>query len=444
MFGSHRDQAHFGRAKWRKRILLPCWMVQIVFLMVLIGLFSYRLSQTVITWRDEDEKGQVPMVEFVWESVNIGFSFISLVLTVSSVMKFVSEVLTPSGMLFNNILNTIFALASLALDILVYVQRADRHFSTIGLAIDSVILFFTIISVIYATIVYRRLAAYDDYHLPHNVKPYGYDMSTEDTSYPSMMEPAEPYDPTNPKQSFTARPRSLSALSAFSASSLRLSYASRRESGSHAPQQQQQQQPSPPPMERKSSYDHRRSTQFDEYVARRLSGGDANLRRSIEHALGAADFNPSGASRDSLISNRTVPIQVVQPQDNELGARLASCDASISVLSDTAATVSALSEESPSRELSINSGVTTMAHSLVSVPEVHEEDELHMHPGVMRVGPQDAGAARQSLLGGRGPSRSPPAGGAGVVGGRSSMGYVDGLEDIELGVGGRKRKAGGL
>lgn len=55
-------------------------------------------------------------------------------------MKFVSEVLTPTGMLFNNTLNTIFALASLALDILVYVQRSDRHFSVIGLAIDSVLL----------------------------------------------------------------------------------------------------------------------------------------------------------------------------------------------------------------------------------------------------------------------------------------------------------------
>lgn len=65
MFGSHRDQAHFGRAKWRKGILLPSWMVQITLLLTLIGLFAYRLSQTIITWRDEDEKGQVPMVEFV-------------------------------------------------------------------------------------------------------------------------------------------------------------------------------------------------------------------------------------------------------------------------------------------------------------------------------------------------------------------------------------------
>lgn len=60
-------------------------------------------------------------------------------------MKFVSEVLTPSSMLFNNILNTIFALASLALDILVYVQHADKKYSLIGLAIDSVLLYVTIV-----------------------------------------------------------------------------------------------------------------------------------------------------------------------------------------------------------------------------------------------------------------------------------------------------------
>ncbi|EMR70891.1 hypothetical protein UCREL1_2070 [Eutypa lata UCREL1] len=363
------------------------------------------------------------MVEFVWESVNIGFSFISLVLTVSSVMKFVSEVLTPSSMLFNNILNTIFSLASLALDILVYVQHADKKYSLIGLAIDSVLLFFTIISVIYALITYRRLATYDDYHLPGNVKPYGYDATTEMTGYPSMLEPAEPYDPTNPKQNFSTRPRSLSALSA---SSLRLSFSSRRESGPYvAPQQQQ---PSPPETERRSSYDHRRSTQFDQYVARRQSGGEMNLRHSIEYALGT-EFGwqeDPRKQRDSTISNGTVTSLQAKQSDNSLGGRQASCDASISILSD----------DSPSRELSVNSGAT-LAHSLVSVPEVHEEDE--MHPGVARVRAQDLGTARQSLLGKRGGqpgsrvhSRSPPRIG--------SIEDVDGLENIELGH--RKRRSG--
>ena len=52
-----------------------------------------------------------------------------------------SETLTPSGMLFNNILNSIFALAIMALDILVYVQHADKHYSLIGLILDSTLLY---------------------------------------------------------------------------------------------------------------------------------------------------------------------------------------------------------------------------------------------------------------------------------------------------------------
>lgn len=76
-----------------------------------------------------------------WESVNIGFSFISLILTFISIAKFISEVLTPIGMLFNNILNAILSLAVLALDILVYVRRADKQYSLIGLGLDCGLLY---------------------------------------------------------------------------------------------------------------------------------------------------------------------------------------------------------------------------------------------------------------------------------------------------------------
>ena len=46
-------------------------------------------------------------------------------------------------MLFNNILNTTFALAIMALDILVYVKHADKRYSLIGLIIDSALLYAT-------------------------------------------------------------------------------------------------------------------------------------------------------------------------------------------------------------------------------------------------------------------------------------------------------------
>lgn len=65
MIGTHRDQAHFDRARWRKRVLLPCWIIQVPILVALIGLFSYRLSNTIRDFEENELKGDVPMVEFV-------------------------------------------------------------------------------------------------------------------------------------------------------------------------------------------------------------------------------------------------------------------------------------------------------------------------------------------------------------------------------------------
>lgn len=46
-------------------MLLPCWNAQIPLLLGMMGVFSYRLSNTINTFQDEETKGQVPMVEFV-------------------------------------------------------------------------------------------------------------------------------------------------------------------------------------------------------------------------------------------------------------------------------------------------------------------------------------------------------------------------------------------
>ncbi|RYP05401.1 hypothetical protein DL764_003826 [Monosporascus ibericus] len=409
---SHREQAIFGRARWRKRVLLPCWIAQTLLLLSLMVLFSYRLSRTLSTWKSEEENGQVPMVELIWEGVNIGFSFVNFVLTLVSIAKFVSEVLTPSGMLFNCILSTVLALAILALDILVYVKHNDKQYSLVGLIIDSCLLLFTIIPLIYSVIAYRRVLAYDLYHLPGNVKPFGYDASSADTIYPSMVEATEPYDPTNPKQNVSTRQRSLSALSA---NTIRLSFSSKRDSGSHTPQQQQreQEQPARPEMEPRRSYDHKRSTQFDEYVARRVSESGMSLKSSVERALGGEfgwDDDPNRRPRDTIVGSGTVASLQVRPRENSLG-RQSSFEVSIS------------SATTPTRELSVNSGATA-PHSLVSVPEAHEEEDIHAHAAQGRSA--GVGEACEALLGSgpvsRNHSRSPPD--------FLRMGHVNRLEDV--------------
>ncbi|RYP71047.1 hypothetical protein DL769_004760 [Monosporascus sp. CRB-8-3] len=377
-----------------------------------MALFSYRLSHTLSIWKYEEENGRAPMVEFIWEGVNIGFSFVNFVLTLVSIAKFVSEVLTPSGMLFNCILSTVLALAILALDILVYIKHSDKQYSLIGLVIDSCLLFFTIIPLIYSVIAYRRVLAYDLYHLPGNVKPFGYDAAAEDTAYPSMVEATEPYDPTNPKQDFSTRQRSLSALSA---NTIRLSFSSKRDSGSHIPQQQQQERPTRPELEGRPSYDHKRSTQFDEYMARRISESGMSLKSSVERALGGEfgrEDNPSSGSRDNIVSTGTVASLQARPRGNSLGSQ-PSFEVSIS------------SVTTPTRDLSINSGAT-VPHSLVSVPEAHEEEEIHTQAAQGRSA--GVGEAHEALLRSgpvsRNHSRSPPD--------CPRIGHVNGLEDVGL------------
>lgn len=45
--------------------MLPCWIIQILILLSLMGLFSYRLSYTVNTWEEAESKGDAPVVELV-------------------------------------------------------------------------------------------------------------------------------------------------------------------------------------------------------------------------------------------------------------------------------------------------------------------------------------------------------------------------------------------
>lgn len=393
-------------------MLLPCWIAQIGLLLGMMGLFSYRLSITAKTWKEEEDKGNIPMVEFVWEAVNVSFSFISLVITFVSIAKFIAEVLTPLPLLFGNIMNLVLASAVLALDVVVYVQYADRQYSLIGLIMDCALMFFTLIPTFYSVIIYRRLLSYDDYHIPGNVKPYGYVNAEEpeETAYrSSWLEAPVPYDPTNPSATAT-RPRSLSATSR------RISLSLGGRSRGTSPQ------PSPPAvdpaMERRTSYDHKRDTQFDDYVRRRSS---VYTKDDVDRALGIEfGWEDGRDQRDSVVSSGSVPVAQVRARGDSLSTRQVSVEASISRTSSSSTTNTAANStttlEAP--------GGMVRAHSLNSVPEAHEEED-----GNPSSGRKKAGQDREALLGGDRVSRS--SSGAS----RKSVGRiepVEGLEEVEL------------
>ncbi|KAI0475161.1 hypothetical protein GGR56DRAFT_500375 [Xylariaceae sp. FL0804] len=297
---SDRRHGQFSRAGWRKRILLPCWIVQIGLLLGLLGLFAYRLSRTTRTWDDAETRGDVPMVEFVWEITNIAFSGICLIVTLVSIASFIAEAMDPLTLLLGSILSLVLSAAVLALDIVVYVQRDDKHYSLIGLGMDCVQMIFTLIPLVYSVIIYRRLAVYDDYHLTGHVKPFGHDGSDEaadDAMYdPTYLQPPTPYDPTTSSAYTPARPHSpsggrqlsisLGQLEPQGSSSLSPPLPT---TGATTPPAELQPQPQPQP--KRASYDHKRDTSFDRFVNNRTRARSPSnpqaLRDDVRRAMGA-------------------------------------------------------------------------------------------------------------------------------------------------------------
>lgn len=60
--GNHRDQAQFDRSRWRLALLIPMWLAQLCLLLGLMGIFAYRLAETVDHYDEDDKRGQIPVV----------------------------------------------------------------------------------------------------------------------------------------------------------------------------------------------------------------------------------------------------------------------------------------------------------------------------------------------------------------------------------------------
>ncbi|KAI8951244.1 hypothetical protein F4801DRAFT_298794 [Xylaria longipes] len=440
MLGSHRDNAHFSRAGWRKRVMLPCWIIQILILLSVLGLFSYRLSRTVTTWEEEESKGAVPVVEFVWEAANIAFSLVSLVVTFISIARFIAEVLTPLSTLFGCILNLVLSSVVLALDVVIYVQRRDKQYSIIGLGLDAALIFFTIIPLIYAIIIYRRLLNYDDYHLPGNHKAFGFASPEEGIEDRSSLylSPPTAYDPTNPTLGITTTITSGEAQTrgrSVSIGSHRISLSFSR-NASVSPH------PSPPldaEQERRTSYDHKRDTQFEDYLARRASQKSGlhrrdsyyegtSLQNDVKRALGdefgfgdlPSPAEPSKTNaRGEVVSSGAVPAgHASRPRVSSIG-RQVSYEAIVGTNGGPTVTITTPPEEALQR-----------GHSLNSVPEAHEEEDHHHHhhhASERTTRKRAASESQQALLGDSGDSETRS--------GRRSPARIErvpGLEDVEL------------
>ncbi|KAL1876375.1 hypothetical protein VTK73DRAFT_9444 [Phialemonium thermophilum] len=297
----HRDQAEFEWVGWRLKLLIPLWTAQVAMLLGLMGIFSYRLAETVQRWEEKDKKGKLPMVELVWECTNVGFSVLSLLLSIVEIVKTSSETLTPFVMLATNAVKMACSSAILGLDIVVYLRRSDEHYSIVGLAIDCGLLAATLIAFIYAIVTFRKLRKYDSYH-PTNVKHFGY---RDDD-----MEMGN-----NVRVSAT-KPRSVSSVTMTSITS----YPSQTAAGTGASTGSTGPTPSSQPSEGGARrYSHQRDTLYEEYLGHRAS---VTLKHQIDRTVGAefgwgAERPSSGEPTvvlprtDSFVTSGVVPSAAV-------------------------------------------------------------------------------------------------------------------------------------
>ncbi|KAK1580187.1 uncharacterized protein LY79DRAFT_521098 [Colletotrichum navitas] len=292
----HRQQAQFDRARWRMALLVPLWILQLLVLLVDIGLFSWRLSDTLKNWETEEQtKGMFPLVEVVWEAVNIGFSLVCLISTVYEVSKLAAETLTPWTMLFTHVLKIVCSLATLALDIVVLLQRKDSHYSVVGLGLNCFLLVLIAIPGIYSIQTYRRLTKFDDYHYPVNHKPYGFNDLEGEAAYNGRLSIG----------GLTLGDRSLRRISTSSMKSI---------PGLQAQEQMQQtaqqQRPDLSPIQRAPlQYNNERDTQFDRYLVERAmtrefgwftSPGSDNLSRSDSYVGSGYVTNGKVVTRENV------------------------------------------------------------------------------------------------------------------------------------------------
>ena len=60
------DNILYQRANWQLKFLVPAWFIQMLSLLGLMGIFAYRVAETVEHYADEEKNGQIPMVEIVY------------------------------------------------------------------------------------------------------------------------------------------------------------------------------------------------------------------------------------------------------------------------------------------------------------------------------------------------------------------------------------------
>lgn len=166
--------------------------------------------------------------------------------------------------------------------------------------------FFTLVPAIYGVVVYRRMLMYDEYHTPHhNVKHFGF-AKPEETAYDSQrgglnVGPEAMYD-AGVERPGRSRGGSFTSI--------------RRSLSFNPTPPEPASPPTRPELSRPSSYDHKRDTQFEDYVKRKSS---TTLHEDVERALSAEFWGRDHQSDNSVLASGSVPAAQARPRADSRG-----------------------------------------------------------------------------------------------------------------------------
>ncbi|KAI4277049.1 MAG: hypothetical protein L6R38_005513, partial [Xanthoria sp. 2 TBL-2021] len=140
------------RQPWLKRVLVPFWVFQSLFMIALIGLYA---------WVQSYQNATVPDLVFIFACVN-------LTLIIGEIFFFVRRRLKPLPYLVNQVIKTALWVTLFGMSIAGFVvnsdQRSDYFYLFTGIVQVIVVLLSFIGTLIYASVIYHRHRRGTPYH----------------------------------------------------------------------------------------------------------------------------------------------------------------------------------------------------------------------------------------------------------------------------------------
>ncbi|KAH8667400.1 hypothetical protein BGZ60DRAFT_431641 [Tricladium varicosporioides] len=210
--------ARHSHAPWRKAILIPCWCIQLFFMLAMIALLGLSIG-VIVSWQKsynnngydaDDLKKATHIVGPIW----ITLCVFCVILTIVEIILLARRSLKPIVFLIMNVTKSGIWTVILILDIVSAVTVGGRTTSILGVLIDAILYLSFLVPLIYGSVIFHRSRKekkfYSPVDAPYNVRNGVHNVNANDLSYPSQYKGFITEQPAASVEAPTERPRRLS------------------------------------------------------------------------------------------------------------------------------------------------------------------------------------------------------------------------------------------